>query len=151
MAEKNRQSRAPRFLIAAIVFTIISYAINMLGAFADMKYYLNPDYLPVWSKLMMPGPGPPPAEFIYYSLLFTFVIALLFVFVYIRIRPVFKSKSLAKNGIKYGFGVFLIGVIPGYLSLFLLINLPVGLIVSWTAQSLISYLIAGAAVAKIIK
>jgi hypothetical protein len=50
----------------------------------------------------------------------------------------------------YGFLVFLVGAIPGYFALYLLINLPTVLIALWAVESLILCLIGGMVVAKLI-
>ena len=50
----------------------------------------------------------------------------------------------------YGFLVFLVGAIPGYLATYLLINLPPRLIALWAVESLIIYSLGGMVVAKLI-
>ncbi|MBI4896293.1 MAG: hypothetical protein HY832_01980 [Candidatus Aenigmarchaeota archaeon] len=144
------ESTSPiRFLGASVIFTIFSYLVHTLGAFLTMGYYLDQTYVPVWSKLMMPSAGPLPVTFTLYSLAFGFVFALLFVFIYLRIRSLFSGKSDMYAGTRYGFGVFLVGSIPGYLSLILLINVPLLLAVEWAFESLIIAVAGGAIVARI--
>jgi hypothetical protein len=151
MDEIKKGTSSPRFLAAAVVFTFVAYIIHMLGAFATMSYYLDSTYFTVWSKIMMPTAGPPSTEFTFYSLLFGFIAAVLFVAVYGRVKPLFSGKPLAKAGMLYGIGVFLVGTLPGSLMLLLLINVPAALVISWALESLVAYLIGGAIVAKITK
>lgn len=138
-----------KLLLTAIVFTIISYVVHMIGAMASMGYYTMPEYFSVWSKIMMPAAGPPPVEFTLYSLVFGFIGALLFVLIYWAVRPVLKGMSELKAGATYGFGVFLIAGFPGMLSMILLINLPLFLTVEWAAEGLVIDLVCGAIVAKL--
>jgi len=105
----------------------------------------------VWSKIMMPGAGPPPVQFYYYSIAFSFIAGLIYSFVYSRINTAFKGNAIQK-GLKYGFGLFLVAGIPFFFSMYLLINLPVGLLISWLfIEGLVTYLIAGIVIAKIVK
>jgi hypothetical protein len=51
----------------------------------------------------------------------------------------------------YGLLIWLVGAIPGYLAMILLINLPIDLIAYWTLAGLIVNLLAGIITAKIVK
>ncbi len=139
-----------RLVGTAIAFMIISFVVSSAGAYADMSHYTNPDYFPVWSKLMMPAAGPPTTEFFAYSLIFSFITGLIFCFVYLKISQILKYKTLKKGAI-YGIGFFLVSTIPGSLSLILIINLPVTLIISWAVQGLIASTLSGIVAAKIIR
>jgi hypothetical protein len=134
-----------RFIGAAVAITVVAYIVNTLGAFATMGYYTDPAYFAVWSKFMMPTAGPPPLEFTAASLIAGFLVALLFVFFYTRVRQVMKRWTC------YGMLVFFVGTLPGFLSMALLINLPIGLIAAWTVLGLIINLIASWLVWKILK
>ena len=127
-----------RFLIAALAYTVFSYIVHLAGALLTLPYYMDPAYFSVWSKLLMPTAGPPPLTFSVYSLILGFIVALLFVFVYLRVRPLFKGKSRVRMGATYGFGVFLVGSLPGFFMLWLLINLPFLLILDYTVEALIA-------------
>jgi len=141
-----------RIILAAIVFMIIAQIIHTLSTILTMDYYYNPAYFLIWSKIMMSIEGPPPAEFYYYSLAFAFITGLIYSFIYSRIRVFFKQKSALRKGLKYGFALFLIAGIPSFFTMFLLINLPFELLISWLIfDSLIAYLIGGMAIAKIVK
>ncbi|MCX6707632.1 MAG: hypothetical protein NT001_05845, partial [Candidatus Woesearchaeota archaeon] len=114
-------------------------------------YYKDPDYFSVWSRLMMPNAGPPPASFFYYSLAFSLIGALLFIGVYLMLGRLLPFKSNLKKGAVYGVLVFLAGILPGYMSLYLLVNLPAGLIAWWCVLSLVIYTVGGMIVAGINK
>lgn len=140
-----------RFVGASVLYVIISQIIHTLAAFLTMKYYLLEEYFPVWSKIMMPKEGPPPATFYYYSLGFGLISAMLFVLVYWILKNGLPGKTLAKKGLIYGLLVCLVATIPGYLSMIMLINLPLALVISWAVECLVIYVIVGPLTAKIIK
>lgn len=133
-----------RVIVASLVFTVIGFIVHMVGAFAMIGYYLDPAYFCVWNRLLMPTAGPPPIGFTLASLGLGFVSALLFVFVYLMVRPVFKEKSGFAAGSMFGFGVFLVGGLPGSFMLWLLVNLPGGLIASYTIEALAGSVLGGA-------
>lgn len=143
--------KAGRIFLSGVIFMAISYVIHMLGALVDMSYYMDSNYFRVWSKIMMPTAGPPPMEFTLYSLLFSLIGGILFALVYYYVKDAIKLKGAVKKGLFYGLLVILVAVIPGYLSLFLLINLPLLLVVSWAVQGAIVNLLSGIITAKLIK
>ncbi len=116
-----------------------------------MDYYIDETYFSVWSKIMMPGPGAPPTEFYIISIIFAFIGGLIFAGAYTIITKGIPGKTVVKKGINYGLLIWLVAGIPFGLGLILLINLPYDLIAIWTVTSLIVYLLAGAATAKIVK
>jgi len=142
--------KVARIIGAGILFGIIALIVHWIFAFVGMAYYLDPAYFPVWSKIMMPTAGPPPVSFFYYSLTFNIISGILFALVYTVIGSCVPGKRFMSRGLMYGFLVFLVGAIPGYLALYLLINLPTGLIALWAVEGLITYLIGGMVVAKLI-
>lgn len=140
-----------KIILAAIVFMIISQVIHTIESMATMDYYKDQTYFSVWSKIMMPNEGPPPAEFYYYSLIFAFVGGLIFTGVYTVVEKGVPGNTFVKKGIYYGLLVWLLAGITGSLAMVLLINLPIDLIVYWTVTSLIINLLAGVAIARIVK
>jgi len=141
----------PRILAVAILYAIVGEIVMTLGAMADMNYYFDPGYFAVWSKLMMPAAGPPPAEFYYFGIAFQLVTGFLFAIVYRVIKGSVPGKGWKNKGLMYGFLIFLVAGIPMSMTLYLLINLPVGLLLSWMLQSLVVYLIMGLVAAKLVK
>ena len=140
-----------KIIAAAIVYMIISMVLRTVESMMTMDYYTNPDYFPVWSEIMMPGPGGPPTEFYYYSIIFAFIEGLIFAGVYTVIAKGVPGKTVVKKGINYGLLIWLLAGIPFSLGMVLLINLPIDLIAIWTVTSLIIYLIVGATTARIVK
>ncbi len=147
-----KMSMPVKIILAAIAYVVIGKIVNTLSAMLTMSYYMDPNYFAVWSKIMMPGPGPPPAEFTYYGIAFAFISGLIFTYIYTKVNSVIKDKNWMQKGLKYGFGVFLIAGIPMFLSMYLLINLPLELLVEWMiVDGLVVYLLCGIAVSKIMK
>ncbi|MFH1445540.1 MAG: hypothetical protein ABIF08_03610 [Nanoarchaeota archaeon] len=140
-----------KVLLAGIVFAIIAQIIHSIGAFATMGYYLTEEYFPVWSKIMMPAAGSPPASFFMYSMGAGLIVGVLFALVFSLLACCIGGSDKTKRGLTFGFAVFLVGGIPFILSMFLLINLPAGLLVAWAFEQLIICLIGGVAVAHIVK
>jgi hypothetical protein len=140
-----------RLIITGVVLAITAQIINSIGASLTMPYYLLEEYFPVWSKLMMPAAGPPPMSFFIYALAFNFLVGILFALVYTVVRNALPIKQLWLKGAFYGFLVFIVGGVPGFLSLLLLINLPFGLVVFWAFENLFTDLINGVVTAWINK
>ncbi len=132
-----------RVLASGVLFAIVAQVLHTVCAFLAMSFYTNPDYFSVWSKIMMPAAGPPPASFYVYSLLFGLLGGILFALVYTVIKGGIPVKAIAKKGLLYGFLVFLVGAVPGYLALILLVNLPFALIIIWAAETLVINLLGG--------
>jgi hypothetical protein len=132
-----------RFIVAALAYTVFAYLLHLIGALLTLQFYLDPAYFPVWSRLLMPTAGPPPLAFSVYSLILGFAAALLFVFIFLQVRPLFKGTSRARRGATYGFGVFLVGGLPGFFMLWLLINLPFLLLVDYAIEGLIANIVGG--------
>ena len=156
----------PRILAVAILYAIVGEIVMTLGAFLDMSYYFDPAYFGVWSKIMMPAAGPPPLEFYYFGIAFQLVAGFLFAFVYSVVKRSVNlgvhstlnlragkewHKGWYNMGLMYGFLIFLVAGIPTTMTLYLLINLPVGLLLSWMLQNLVVYLIMGLVAAKLVK
>jgi len=140
-----------RFFLSAAICTIIAQMLHTIGAMLTMKYYQMPEYLSVWSKVMMPTAGPPPLSFTLYSLLFGLLGAIIFVYVYKMIKGSISGKSVAATGLRYGFIIFCIAAVPMSFTLYLLINLPSSLVTYWAFESLVIYCINGMIVAKLMK
>ena len=140
-----------KLYLFAIVMAIVAMIVHTVESLLTMGYYTDPANFLLWSKLMMPGAGPPPAIFYAYSLLFAFVSWMLFGFVYIVLSGAIKEKDIVKRGLKFGTLIFLVGSLPGALTMVLLLNLPLGLIISWVISGLALNLAGGVAAAGLIK
>ena len=139
-----------KIVLAAIVFTIIGQIIHTIFAQLEMAYYLMPEYFPVWSKIMMPTAGPPGMEFFTFSIILAFIAALIYSGAFDLLKASIPGASKIKKGIFFGIILFLVAGLPSMFTLYLLINLPAGLIASWTVSEFIIFLIGGAAIGKIL-
>lgn len=137
-----------KMVLAAIAYTVIAYVIHTVSSMLTMNYYTDPKYFPVWSKLMMPTAGPPPASFMYYSITFSFIIGLIFSYLYLFFKECIPGKTMINRGVFYGLVLFLVAGIPFFLTNYLLVNLPLGLLIYWLIiDGLITYIIGGIAIA----
>lgn len=149
---KMKLSKPAKIILAAIIFMAAAQVIHTLSGFLAMSYYADPNYFLVWSKIMMPVAGAPPAEFFYYSVLFAFITGLIYSYVYSKISSVFKVKSFVQKGIRYGFVLFLVTGIPAFLTMYLMINLPLELLITWTiVDTLFCYMVGGIVIAEIVR
>lgn len=139
-----------KVVIASIILLVIQMVVMNIEALFDMKYYVMPEYFPVWSKLMMPNAGPPPVEFFVASALFSFLTALVLACVY----ECFKA-SLDKRFWPRVLGftklMALLSLIFSYLPMYMLINLPLGLIVSWFVSGVLVIFLGSVVFVKILK
>ncbi len=138
-----------KVISSGVIFAIIGQLVHIIGSIFTMGFYTDPTYFPVWSKVMMPTQGPPPISFFYYSIVFGLIAGILLATVYAIVRTGIPGIG-AKKGFVYGLLAFLIAVIPGSLSLYLLINLPPSLITYWALENLVIYLIACTIFGKLI-
>jgi len=127
----GRKMKALRIIIAGIIYAVVAQVIFNLGAFLGKSYYTDPNYLEVWSKIMMPEGKPPPASFYVYTIVFSIIGAILYALVYNWIKGGLKGKSIAARGLFYGLILFLVAGVPGFLMLYLLINVPLMLNFMW--------------------
>jgi hypothetical protein len=140
-----------RVLLSGVLFAIVAWVIHMLGAMLAMGYYKLPEYASVWSKAMMPAANAaPPLSFSIYTLLIGFVGGILFAIVYDVLMGGVPGKKTNK-GLAFGFLVFLVAGIPGYLGMILTINIPAGLAGMWLLENLVIYLLGGMIVAWLIR
>ncbi len=137
-----------KFILTVIGMTLIAQVVHSAGAFLEMGFYRDPQYFPVWSKLMMPGAGPPPPSFYYYSLGLGLMEWGFFLAVFRIIRGGIPSPPGAAKGLFYGVIVFLVGNLGQSLGLGLLVNLPYSLLTLWTLEGLLITLLNGALAGK---
>lgn len=138
-----------KFISIVLLSTIVAQIIHMVGAGFGMNYYTDPNYFPVWSKIMMPSSGPPPASFLYWSIGIGIITWALFTWVYTILKNSIPGSGYLQKGVMYGILVFLVSGLSGSLPLFLLINLPLGLIVLWGIEGFIILGINGIITAKL--
>ena len=145
-----------KLALAAFAFAAISQFVHTIGSIADLPYYTDPANFALWSKVMMPGPQPPGMEFYALSIAVSLATGLIFAYAYMIskqafvMKKSFKSDRFWKVGLKFVLFLFLLTCFTGILSMYLLFAIPMGLLLSWTAQGLAVSLAAGVAFARII-
>ena len=145
-----------KLALAAVAFAVISELVYTLGAFSDMGYYANAAYSGLWSSIMMPGQQAPGIGFYALSVVFTLIGGFIFAYAYkitkqaFVMKKAFKSDRYWKVGLKFGLFLFLMTTLTGMLSMYLMIAIPAGLLLSWMVQGLVVSLAAGVAFAKVI-
>lgn len=148
-----------KVLLSAAIYTILAFIIRQIEAILTMNYYTNPAYFGVWSKLMMPASpasqsgltnGSPPASFMITSLIMTFVTGVSLALVYYYLRDILPKET--KRRVLY-FADLLIALsfIFFTLPVYLLFNVPVGLLVSWFVSSFIILCAASYTFVKVIR
>lgn len=130
-------------IIVAFVLAVVGQIVHTIGAALAMSYYTDPQYFPVWSKLMMPGTGKPPASFILASLIVGVISSFIFAFNYSIVKGSIPGDTQVKKGLAYGLLFFLVVGVTFLLTVALLINLPLGLLISWAFESLVINLVGG--------
>jgi len=130
-----------RVLLSGFIYTVIANVVHILEAFVTRSYYSMPEYAGVWSKLLMPHAGRPSPQFLALSLLFGLIVGMFLAFVYVAIKDVLPqptwSCSFSYAGLVIGFELVLY-ILPVYL----LFNVPVALLISWTISYSVIFLLA---------
>ncbi len=138
-----------KVLLSAVIFTVIAFVIRQAEVFLTLKYYMIPQYFGVWSRLMMPTAGPPPAAFMITSLIITFVTGLSIGLIYY-----YMKDHLPPTGIKrvVYFAEVLIAASFVFFTLpvYLMFNVPVGLLISWFISTFIILVIGSTILVKIV-
>ena len=137
-------------VLSGSIYTVIATVIHQLEAFASMRYYTDPAYLGVWSKLMMPVAGPPPVSFFITSTVLTLVTGISLAVVYYYVRNMLPKHEMKRT---FYFADILVSLSVVFFTLptYLMFNIPVGLLVSWFISSFIILVSASYTFVKIIK
>jgi len=117
--------------LTSLIFTVISFVVHQIEAILTLKYYMMPQYFGV-----MPINGPPPPAFMITSLIFTLAtgISLALIYYYLKDHlPVDKKKRVLYFADLMLGTYFVFFTLPVYL----MFNVPVGLLVSWFISSFI--------------
>jgi hypothetical protein len=138
-----------KMIVAAVTFAIISQGIHTVAAFLEMKYYMMPEYLDVWSTLMMPTLGPPPLSFTLLSIMVALITGVIYSFAYVTVMRWIPGSSSMKKGFNFGVLLFFVGVLPGLLTMMLLVNVPTQLIVYWMVEGLLVNALGGILIVRI--
>ncbi|MBI5223120.1 hypothetical protein HY990_01730 [Candidatus Micrarchaeota archaeon] len=138
-----------KLAIFTVLMVIVAQVVHVVEALLTMNYYLDPVYFQVWSKVMMPTAGPPPSSFYLISLLFAVITWVFFGIVYEKLSGALTEKDALKKGVLFGGLMYLVAGIPMILVMYLLVNVPVGILIAWAISALVLDLIAGIMAAKI--
>lgn len=136
--------------VFGFLYTVLAFIVRQIEVILTLKYYLNPDYFGVWSKLMMPNAGPPPSSFQITSVVFTFVsgVSLALIYYYLRSHlPESKKQRIFYFADLMVATSFIFFTLPVYL----LFNVPFALLVSWFISSFVILVTASYLLVRIIK
>lgn len=125
-----------KVFVAAVVYTLIATFIHQIETILTIQFYLMPEYQLVWSRLMMPAEGPPPILFNVTSAVFTFVTGFMLAGLFAFLKPLFPKSRLKQV---LWFTDIIIGMlfVFMFLPMFLLINIPYFLLVSWYVTQIV--------------
>lgn len=139
-----------KVLIVSSIYTVIAFVIHQIEVVATLKYYMAPEYFGLWSKAMMPIAGPPPVSFMIKSLVFTFVTGISVTFIYYYLKDHLPKEN--KKRIFY-FADLMVGTAFVFFTLpvYLLFNIPFGLLITWFVTNFIILTIYSVILVKIIK
>jgi len=133
-----------RIFIASIVFLVIAQLLHVGGIAISIDYYTHPNHYELWSPLLISfGNINTGISFFFVNLGFGFLGAVVFVTVYTALGKALKGSPVEK-GVSFGLLVFLVTNLPGSMSMFLLLNIPVEIVILWILESFIIYLVGGA-------
>jgi hypothetical protein len=122
--------------MSGLAFSVVAFIVRQLEAMLTMKYYLMPEYFGLWSKLMMPAAGPPPVSFMLTSLIFTFVTGVSVALIYYYLKDHLPKEHRKRV---FYFADLMIGTSFVFFTLpvYLMFNVPLGLLVSWFVSTFI--------------
>jgi hypothetical protein len=149
MFEWRKKINWKKVIVAAIAYTIIASVIRQVEVFVTLDYYTNPDYFGLWSKVMMPGKGAPPPGFVVYSLLFAFYGGVVLATLYDLIKS-FLAKGFWQRVLSFTDVVVGLILVLFYMPVYLLFNIPFGLLVSWFISGVIIIFVSSIVFAKLL-
>lgn len=150
MFECMKKIKWGKALLASLIFLVISFIIRQVESLLMMNYYIMPQYFGVWSKLMMPKAGPPEMPFFVTSLIFSFITGLTLALVYFYMKDSFPkgfwTKVINFTDIVIGLS-FVFFTLPVYL----MFNIPLGLLISWLISSFIIFFLGSMVFVRMLK
>lgn len=135
--------------VVGIIYTVISMVIRQVEAMLTMKFYLDPQYFAVWSKVMMPKAGPPPVEFMITSLVLSFTTGISIALIYYYLKDLLPKNSIKRTFLFADLLVatsFIFFTLPTYL----MFNVPVMLLISWFISGFVILTIMSGTIVKIL-
>lgn len=150
MCELTKNIRWKKVLIAGLIYLIIANIIRQIEAVLTLSYYKMPDYFGVWSNLMMPKAGPPPLKFFLISILFSLIGGITAAVIY-EILKENLEKNYWKRLFNFTFAVSWVYLVFFILPVYLLFNVPFGLLVFWFLSSILILFLSTMAFVRILK
>jgi hypothetical protein len=123
-------------LLVGVIYTVVSMIVHQVEAILTMNYYMDPQYFGLWSKLMMPKAGPPPPEFMTTSLVFSFATGISIALIYYYLKDLLP-KNTTKRIFLFADLMIAASFVFFTLPVYLLFNVPMGLLVSWFVSSFV--------------
>ncbi|MFA5087367.1 MAG: hypothetical protein WC470_03665 [Candidatus Paceibacterota bacterium] len=139
-----------KIFLSAVIFMVIAFVVDTVAAQFTMGYYMMEQYFSVWSKVMMPIAGPPPMSFFAWSLLFSFISGLVLASLYEKVKQSL-GQTFWQKVCCFTCTIVSLYVIFFMLPLYLLINLPIGLLVAWLISAVVVYFFSSIAFVKIME
>lgn len=139
-----------KVFIAGFWYLIIATVLQQIEVMFTMSYYKDPAFAGLWSKLMMPTVGPPPLAFFAISLLFTYATGCTLAAVFEFMTPLFGKNYWGKV---VGFTDITVGLAIVFASfpMYLLLNIPLGLLGWWLVTTWVTMLVSAAAFANVMR
>jgi hypothetical protein len=139
-----------KIFVSSLLFTIVAFLIRQVEVILTMNYYKMPELFGLWSKVMMSKAGPPPLSFMITSLVFTFATGISLALIYYYLKDHLPKEE--KKRIFY-FADLMIGTSFVFFTLpvYLMFNVPLGLLISWFISTFIILTIASWILVKIVK
>lgn len=139
-----------KILLSGAIFAVVSFIVHEIEAVLTMKYYFNPAYFGVWSKVMMPTAGPPPPSFMITSLVFSLISGISIALIYSYLKDHLPTETKKRF---FYFADLMIGASFVFFTLpvYLMFNVPAGLLVSWFISSFVILTSSSWMLVKILK
>ncbi len=147
MSEWMKHVHWKEVFISGLIYTVWALVLRQIEVAFTMKYYTDPFYGALWSRLMMPSNGPPPPVFYMVSIIFTLATG-------VTLAAVFDfTKALFGKGYwqrVVGFTDIMVGlsIVFGYFPMYLMINLPAVLIGIWLITTFFTMILSAMVFAK---
>lgn len=137
-----------KIAVAGFWYWVITTLVQQLELAWTMGYYTDPVRRQVWSRVMMPeAGGPPPVGFFVVSAMFTFVtgmtVAAVFEFIKPQLGKTYWGKVVGFTDIMVG-----LSIVFALFPIYLLLNVPLGLLGWWLVANWVSMFAASAVFAK---
>jgi len=151
MCALTKNVRWNKVIISGFVYLIISTIIHQVEVLLTMDYFKLPTYFGLWSKLMMPKAGPPPLKFYLFSFLFSLIAGLAIALLYEIIKDRVAKESAWKKTVSFTCLLVLLSGVFFSLPVYLLLNIPLGLLAIWFLSAVVIFAISSAAFVRIMK